>query len=147
MKNIVVTVATLLFGAGASACPMWASVSQQYGIGAGGMMSPLPRAEHLAGGPFTTIELPESSLVSDGFRHTLLIDKAARKIWIRRSGGYAGVSELYGPLDVGGHALDGCESSTGRVAGASRSLAPGSIVVSETGARAKTATPDAPGTL
>ncbi|MGI4718543.1 MAG: hypothetical protein ACRYF6_09245 [Janthinobacterium lividum] len=56
MKKTAVTVAAPLFGADASACPAWASVSKQDGIALPPPLSSLPRAERRAPGSIVVIE-------------------------------------------------------------------------------------------
>ena len=123
MKLLAAACIVLLFSAGASACPMAAGVEKQYGVGFGGFLSPIPRADALKGGPFRKFRLAESNLVSDGFRHTLLVDQSGKQAWIRRSGGFAGVSELYGPIDVSAFSLEGCGS------GADKNALPPDLIV------------------
>jgi hypothetical protein len=47
-------------------------------------------------------------LVNDGYLHHALIDRAVKRAWIHRTGGFIGVDEWYGPVHLPHADLDGC---------------------------------------
>lgn len=47
-----------------------------------------------------TVELTGNELISDGYRHTLLIHGPSNKAYVVRSGGYAGTIQTLGPLPL-----------------------------------------------
>ena len=108
MKNAAVCLIALLLSAGAAACPLSKAVSERYGITDGGMLTPLPPAEPNADPAFLRISLSASNLISDGFQHTLFVDRQAKRAWLRRTGGLLDVREWYGPIVVSGDSLAGC---------------------------------------
>ncbi|MGG7605857.1 hypothetical protein [Massilia sp. BKSP1R2A-1] len=112
MKRTAAFLTTFLVSASASACPVSKALVERYGISDGGFLSPPPLA---TSGPVPSlfrIALPTSILVSDGFAHTLFIDRQANRAWIRRTGGVSGVEEWYGPVDVQADSLEGCEDGS-----------------------------------
>ena len=108
MKNAASCFALLLLSAGASACPVSKAVIARYGISDGGILAPPPATAPNDKSGLLHLTLTNASLVSDGFRHILLVDRQSEQAWLRRSGGLAGVLEWYGPIDIKGESLDGC---------------------------------------
>lgn len=55
------------------------------------------------------IALPNREvLVNDGYLHHALIDRAVKRAWIHRTGGFIGVDEWYGPVHLPHADLSGC---------------------------------------
>ena len=94
MKTAAACLSTLLFATGASACPVSTAVMERYGISAAGFLSLPPVAQANADPSFLKITLTDSLLVSDGFRHTLFVDRQAKAAWIRRTGGLLGGARM-----------------------------------------------------
>lgn len=94
----------------ARGCPAtW--LARHYGITFSGFTTPIPAAKPpdvTNDGAFVRLSIPQPVSVNDGFRHTALIDKRTKKAWILRTGGFIGVHEWYGPVDVDTTSLDGC---------------------------------------
>jgi len=111
MKNAAASLIALLLSAGAAACPLSKAVTERYGITDGGMLTPLPLAKPNADPAFLWLSLSSSNLISDGFHHTLFVDRQARRAWLRRTGGLLGVREWFGPIDVSGDSLAGCSDA------------------------------------
>ncbi len=113
MQSLAFILTTVLLGANASACPVSTALVERYGIGDGGFLSPPPLATSRAPASLFKIALPKSNLVSDGFAHTVFVDRGANRAWILRTGGLAQVREWYGPVEVSADSLDGCGEGTG----------------------------------
>jgi len=45
-------------------------------------------------------DLPVNSMVSDGYRHRLLVDGPGNAVYVVQVGGFAGARTVYGPLPV-----------------------------------------------
>lgn len=58
----------------------------------------LPAAPDLAGTEY--LDFPASSLIADGFIHTLVLRRREGEAYIYETGGFAGVRNWYGPLSV-----------------------------------------------
>ena len=114
MKNAAATLIALLLSTGAAACPLSKAVTERYGLTDVGMLTPLPVAEPNADPAFLRLSLSSSNLISDGFQHTLFVDRQTRRAWLRRTGGLFNVREWYGPIDVSGDSLAGCAEVAGR---------------------------------
>jgi hypothetical protein len=112
MKVTAAFLTTLLVSVSASACPVSKALVDRYGISDGGFLSPPPLATSGPSPSLFRIALPKSILVSDGFAHTLFVDRQANRAWIRRTGGVSGVEEWYGPVDVQAGSLEGCEDAS-----------------------------------
>jgi hypothetical protein len=127
MKTFTFAMAAAVFSANAFACPVADKLAERYGISFSGFDTPIPSARAPAGangGGFVRMPIRESMLVSDGFRHTAVLHPATKQAWILRTGGFAGVYEWYGPVDVGDMPLDGCQpvSPPGGASGARREV-------------------------
>lgn len=114
LRMLAVATLMLCSATACAACPAGDVLVERYGISFSGFAKPLPRAAvdperaRRAEG-LVRIVLPDKArTVNDGFQHAALIDKAHRQAWILRTGGFAGVYEWYGPLDVAELNLDGC---------------------------------------
>ncbi|OGV61659.1 MAG: hypothetical protein A3K19_15260 [Lentisphaerae bacterium RIFOXYB12_FULL_65_16] len=59
----------------------------------------LPRRQstELPKGTYESIQILPPSTVCDAFTHTVFVDHRSKQYWILRTGGVAGVNELYGP--------------------------------------------------
>lgn len=110
MKMIAFAIAATMGAANASACPELDALAKRYGISFSGFDKPIPATTRPAVAEDSLLRLPVGypEIVSDGFRHTVLFDAATRKAWILRTGGFAGVREWYGPVDVGDSKLENC---------------------------------------
>lgn len=110
MKMIAFAIAATMGAANASACPELDALATRYGISFSGFDKPIPATTGPAVAEDSLLRLPVGypEIVSDGFRHTVLFDAATRKAWILRTGGFAGVREWYGPVDVGDSKLENC---------------------------------------
>ena len=108
VKRSVACLAILLTSTCASACPMLKALVDRYGISEAGFLLPIPLAKANADPAFLRMTLPTSDLVSDGFEHTVFIDRKGKLAWVRRTGGFARVRAWYGPVEIGAHSLAGC---------------------------------------
>ncbi len=119
MKTLILAVSAALLSANALACPAVDKLIERYGISFSGFDTPIPATQEpnaAASGPFFRMPIREAVMVSDGFRHTVVVSPAARKAWILRTGGFAGVHEWYGPLEVGEAALEDCRPAAAPLA-------------------------------
>ena len=111
MKNLVFAAIGLL-SAQALACPLSDSLATRYGITFSGFSTTVPESaapDTTHGGPFVRVRIPDTgSVVADGFRHTIVMDRSTKKAWILRTGGFVGVYQWYGPVDAVDAALDDC---------------------------------------
>jgi hypothetical protein len=111
MKTLAVAASLALLSAHASACPLSQSLADRYGITFSGFATAIPAApapDTAHGGPFVRVVIPDAAYVADGFRHTVVMDTSTKKVWILRTGGFAGVYEWYGPVDAVDASLDNC---------------------------------------
>lgn len=111
MKMTALAIAATLGVANAQAgCPELDALAKRYGISFSGFDKPIPATQGPAAAEGSLLHLPIAypEIVSDGFRHTLLFDATTRKAWILRTGGFVGVHEWYGPVDVGDSKLENC---------------------------------------
>jgi hypothetical protein len=101
--NPALMLAACLLPLHALACPVPELLAARYGITFSGFATPLPAAaapDTRSGGPWLRLRLPDKGDVQDGFRHSVLIDAAAKQGWILRTGGFIGVYQWYGPVDL-----------------------------------------------
>lgn len=111
MKNLVAAASLALLSAHASACPLAKSLADHYGITFSGFTTAIPAAaapDTAHDGPFVRVVIADEGYVADGFRHTAVMDTRTKKVWILRTGGFAGVYEWYGPVDAIDASLDHC---------------------------------------
>jgi hypothetical protein len=109
---------TLLACVQATACPVADLLATRYGISFSGFNTALPASaapDTGTGGPYVRIQLRDTANVADGFRHAVLVDMPARKAWILRTGGFVGVHQWYGPVDIGDATVHGCRLEALRV--------------------------------
>ena len=123
MKHVVLATLISLSSTQAPACPLSESLTLRYGISFAGFSTALPESaapDTAHGGPFIRVRMPDASNVADGFRHTIVMDRSTKKVWILRTGGFAGVYQWYGPVDAVDASLDNCRlepaDGTNRVA-------------------------------
>ncbi|WP_156117381.1 hypothetical protein [Collimonas arenae] len=117
--------ALLLIVAATATFPAWAGCAVadaligQYGISFSGFTHALPRvalpAEQQSGpDALVTLALPnQNGQVSDGFSHSALINKDKKRVWILRTGGFAGVYEWYGPVALPTASFAACATEPG----------------------------------
>ena len=107
--------AALLSNHSFGACEVASTLIREYGITFAGFEKPLPRAS----GP----DLEDKSVVQiwsqasprtvkDGFTHSIFFNENLKKAWVYRSGGFGGVHEWYGPVDVSLTDMDECRQRT-----------------------------------
>lgn len=133
MKRIVMAIGALCCAASAlagtpavPACPAAAWLADHYGISFSGFTTPIPAATppDLSGNAYVRVAIPQRVFVSDGFRHAAVIDRATKKAWILRTGGFVSVYEWYGPVDADTTALDDCLTRADTVPGPVEKSAP-----------------------
>lgn len=107
MKRIVViTAAAIASGSVFASCPVADALIEECGISFSGFERPVPKAGSEPKRDARTEELMYVALpnpkghVFDGFTHTALVDKVRRQAWIHRTGGFVGVNEWYGPVEL-----------------------------------------------
>ena len=111
MKYLACAVAATCLSATASACPMTDALVERYGISFSGFAVEIPGThapDAAPGESLVRIAIPDASHVSDGFHHTVVLDTVKKKAWILRTGGFVGVYDWYGPVDVPTTSLDHC---------------------------------------
>jgi hypothetical protein len=111
MKHVVLATLMALMAAQAAACPLADTLMARYGVSFAGFTTAIPESaapDTKHGGPFVRVRLPDASNVADGFRHTVVMDRSTKKVWILRTGGFAGVYQWYGPVDAVDPSLDNC---------------------------------------
>lgn len=77
MRKIAVTVALTVFNITAFACPLSQSLAEHYGISFSGFKVAIPEAkapEMANGDSLVRVVIPDESRVSDGFRHTVVMN-------------------------------------------------------------------------
>jgi len=106
---------SMLLVLGVLAAPAWActaadALKARYGITYAGFEVPIPPASEPAGADkLLTVELEDTTKVFDGFHHTAYVDQSSKKAWILSTGGFAGVRQWFGPVDVQDISFVGCE--------------------------------------
>lgn len=111
MKSLIIAALMSLLSAQALACPLSQSLAERYGISFSGFRTAIPESkgpETASGRPFVRVLVPDDSNVSDGFHHTIVMDRATKKAWILRTGGFVCVYQWYGPVDVINASLENC---------------------------------------
>ena len=111
MKQITLATLITLFSAQALACPLSESLTTRYGVSFSGFSTAIPESaapDMTHGGPFVRVRMPDANNVADGFRHTIVMDRSTKKVWILRTGGFVGVYQWYGPVDAVDTSLDNC---------------------------------------
>ena len=111
MKHVVLATLMALMSAQVSACPLADTLMARYGVSFSGFTTAIPESaapDTAHGGPFVRVRMPDQNLVADGFRHAIVMDSSTKKVWILRTGGFAGVYQWYGPVDAVDPSLDNC---------------------------------------
>lgn len=112
MRLLACAVAATCLSTSASACPMTDALVERYGISFSGFQVAIPgtHAPDVAPGEsLVRIAIPDASHVIDGFHHAVVVDTVRKKAWILRTGGFVGVYDWYGPVDVTTTSLDHCQ--------------------------------------
>ena len=112
MKNLIMAALIGLLSVQALACPLSESLAERYGISFSGFKTAIPESkgpETGNGGPLVRVLVPDASNVSDGFRHTIVLDRTTKKAWILRTGGFVSVYQWYGPVDVINASIENCQ--------------------------------------
>ncbi len=120
IRAIIFSVAftTIALPARAS-CAVADALIGQYGISFSGFTQTLPRVslpaeQQSRPQALLTLALPnQNGQVSDGFSHTALINIAQKRVWILRTGGFAGVYQWYGPVALPAADFAGCKTEPG----------------------------------
>ena len=75
-----------------------------YGLTWSGSTKPMPRATHApelpADGATLVRVLKPPAHTADGFTQEVVIIAAPRSAWVHRTGGFAGVNQWFGPLEL-----------------------------------------------
>lgn len=103
MKNLAVAAALIFCSAQAVACPLSDALSTRYGISFSGFTTPIPAAtapDMTDSASFIRVAVRDKSKVSDGFRHTIIMNTKTKKAWVLRTGGFASVYDWFGPVDA-----------------------------------------------
>jgi hypothetical protein len=112
MKHHGIFIAATLLCSQVMACPAADSLIERYGISFSGFTTPIPlttpptaRTDALS-----RVVLPnKKGYVMDGYRHAAVIDVSKKQAWIHRTGGFLGVYEWYGPVDIENVSLVDCK--------------------------------------
>lgn len=123
IRAIIFSVAFTIIALPARAsCAVADALIGQYGISFSGFTQTLPRVslpaeQQSRPQALLTLVLPnQNGQVSDGFSHTALINTAQKRVWILRTGGFAGVYQWYGPVALPAADFAGCKTEpVGRV--------------------------------
>ena len=95
-------------------CPAAASLIDRYGISFAGFSQDIPRVDSpdergARAEDLVMIRLQnKGGPVMDGFHHSAWLNKAEKRAWILRTGGFIGVHEWYGPVELVNVELKGC---------------------------------------
>lgn len=111
MSRFAVAIAMTLTSVPALACPLSQSLAAHYGISFSGFKVAIPETrapDTVNGDAFVRVMIPDDSHVSDGFRHTLVMNSRSKKVWILRTSGFAGVYQWFGPVDAIDPSLTKC---------------------------------------
>ncbi len=114
-RYALIVLAMLQCGPAFAHCEAASALIREYGISFAGFEKGLPVSEAPRLGEwdrqdYVFVSLQKKALVSDGFSHSALINAKLRKAWIYRTGGFAGVHQWYGPLDIDAGAWKPCET-------------------------------------
>jgi hypothetical protein len=75
-----------------------------YGLSWSGAKAPMPRAAHAPdlppGGATLVRVLKPPEHTADGFTQEVVIIATPRSAWVHRTGGFAGVDQWFGPLEL-----------------------------------------------
>lgn len=113
MKHLAVAATLILCSVQAVACPLSETLSTRYGISFSGFKTPIPAAtapDMTDSGSFIRVAVGDNSKVSDGFRHTIIMNTKTKKASVLRTGGFASVYDWFGPVDAQHVSLQNCRS-------------------------------------
>lgn len=102
-----------------ASCAVADALIDKYGISFSGFTQTLPRVslpaeQQSRPQALLTLALPnQNGHVSDGFSHTALINIEQKRVWILRTGGFAGVYQWYGPVALPAADFAGCKTEAG----------------------------------
>lgn len=111
MKNFVLAATMALISASAFPCPLSQSLVDHYGISFAGFKTAIPMTkapDQTSRGPFVRTVVKDKSGVSDGFRHTVVMDTQTKKVWILRTSGFVSVYQWFGPVYAINASLKNC---------------------------------------
>lgn len=111
MKRFVFAVAVAVASVNAFACPLTQSLAEHYGISFSGFKTSLPETKGPdtdSGDSFVRVVIRDDSHVSDGFRHTVVMDTNTKKVWILRTSGFVSTYQWFGPVDAIDSSLTNC---------------------------------------
>jgi len=111
MKNLVIAALMGLLSSQALGCPLSQSLAERYGISFSGFNTAIPETkgpETANGRSLVRVRISDASNVSDGFHHTIVMDRTTKKAWILRTGGFVSVYQWYGPVDVINASIENC---------------------------------------
>jgi hypothetical protein len=111
MKKLVLAALMGLSSVQALACPLSQTLAERYGISFSGFRTAIPESKGPqtgSGEQFVRVPVPDDSNVSDGFHHTIVLDRTTKKAWILRTGGFVSVYQWYGPVDVIDASIENC---------------------------------------
>ena len=111
MKRFVFAVAMAMASVHAFACPLTQSLAEHYGISFSGFKTSLPEAKGPdtdSGDSFVRVVISDHTHVSDGFRHTVVMDTKTKKVWILRTSGFLSAYQWFGPVDAIDSSLTNC---------------------------------------
>jgi len=113
MKNLVVAASLVFWSVHALACPLSETLSERYGISFSGFKTAIPAAkapDTTDSASFIRVVVQDENKVSDGFRHTIVMNTKTKKAWVLRTGGFASVYEWYGPVDAPNASVKNCSA-------------------------------------
>lgn len=116
MKNSFLGLLLASFaGLAHSNCQVAENLIDEYGISFSGFKKEIPKLQEpllrgVRSADLILIPLKNKrGMVPDGFSHSALIDIAEKKVWIKRTGGFATSLEWYGPVKLDRIDLKGCK--------------------------------------
>lgn len=115
----IAAAATIATPSAWAGCAVADALIGQYGISFSGFTQSLPRValpaeQQSRPQALLTLDLPNrNGQVRDGFSHTALINKEQKRVWILRTGGFAGVYQWYGPVALPDADFAGCRTEPG----------------------------------
>jgi hypothetical protein len=113
MKNLVIAASLIFCSTHVFACSMSQTLAERYGITFSGFKTPIPvgkAPDTTDAASFIRVMVPDESKVSDGFRHTVVMNTKTNKAWVLRTGGFASAYQWFGPVDALGVSLKDCRS-------------------------------------
>lgn len=114
MKRLLALLLLALSTAPARSCGVAAYLVQTWGISFGGFERPImPAPQNLPSSwnqadVFTIFLNSNPDLIKDGFEHRAAVNLRLKQALILRTGGFGGVQEWYGPVELTAVSLAGC---------------------------------------